>query len=70
LPDSLNSVTHLSVSRSLTGEALRWFAWLTVIFLLVPAVTVFLPGLALLSLGVVVVSIWMMHRLVSVFDLR
>lgn len=70
MPDSLNSVTHLSVSRSLTGEALRWFAWLTVIFLLVPAVTVFLPGLALLSLGVVVVSIWMMHRLVSVFDLR
>jgi oligosaccharide repeat unit polymerase len=51
-------------------EAFSWVLWLTLFFIVVPASLFFLPGLAVLSLIVILVSFWMMQRLVGLFNLR
>jgi len=51
-------------------EAFSWVLWLTLFLIAVPAILFFLPGLVVLSLIVILVSFWMMHRLVGLFNLR
>ena len=51
-------------------EAFSWVLWLTLLLVAVPASLFFLPGLAVLSLIVILISFWMMHRLVGLFNLR
>jgi oligosaccharide repeat unit polymerase len=56
--------------RPSLSEAFSWLAWLILLLIVVPAGLFFLPGLAVLSLIVIGASLWMMHRLVGLFNLR
>lgn len=51
-------------------EAFSWLVWLTLAFVVVPAALIGLSGIALLSILVIGLSIWMMQRLVGLFSLK
>jgi len=51
------------------SEPLSWLAWLTLLLIALPAGLIFLPGAGIVSMAIVAVSLWMMHRLCGVFDL-
>ena len=51
-------------------EAFSWLLWLTLFLIVVPSGLLFLPGLAVLSIIVIGISLWMMQRLVGLFNLR
>jgi hypothetical protein len=51
-------------------EPFSWLLWLTLFLIVVPSALFFLPGLAVLSSIVILLSLWAMHKLVSLFNLR
>lgn len=67
---SSGSLQHASVAASPLREPLSWFAWLVFLLILVPAAIWLLPWLVLLSIAVVASSVWVMHRLVGLFNPR
>jgi hypothetical protein len=69
LPEAFNTAQDLLVGRSSPWEALWWLLWLTLLLIVVPSSLIFLPGIAVLSIAVIAVSVWMMHRLVGLFNL-
>jgi oligosaccharide repeat unit polymerase len=70
LPEGLNTAHDSFVVRSSPWEALWWLLWLTLLLIVVPAGLLFLPGLVVLSIAVIAISMWMMHRLAGLFNLR
>lgn len=69
MPEGVNTAQDSLVGRSSPWEALWWLLWLTLLLIVVPAGLIFLPGLVVLSIIVIAVSMWMMHRLVGLFNL-
>lgn len=70
MPEGSSAVRQSFVARSTPWEAFSWLLWLTLFLIVLPSGFIFLTWLAILSITVVAVSLWMMHRLVSVFNLR
>ena len=67
---SSGALQHASVAASPLREPLSWFASLVGLLILVPAAIWLLPWLVLLSIGIVAISLWMMHRLIGLFNLK
>jgi len=70
LSSDLGLPAQRGVPRPFVWEAFLWFACLSLLLVVVPAAFITLPGLAILSLAVAGTSLWMMHRLVGLFNLR
>lgn len=51
-------------------EVFSWFAWLTLAFIVLPAALIGLSGIAVLSILVIALSVWMMQRLVGLLNLK
>jgi oligosaccharide repeat unit polymerase len=69
LPESFNPAQNSLVAQSSPWEAFRWLLCLTLFLIVVPSGLLFLPGLVVFSIAVIAISMWMMHRLVGLFNL-
>jgi oligosaccharide repeat unit polymerase len=67
-PEALPAIHK--VKPSFFREVLQWFALLVLLFVLFPVGLLTLSTLAILSCVVVLLSVFLMHRLVGLFDLK
>ncbi|HEX4076401.1 MAG TPA: hypothetical protein VHX49_13455 [Candidatus Acidoferrales bacterium] len=70
MAEGLTPAQNSLAMRPSLWEAFSWLLWLTLFLIAIPAALCFLPGLVVLSSIVVLISLWMMHRLVGLFNLR